>query len=496
LNEKAKIRIEPLGIEQVVNIGTPLIDVLYEYGIEFPCGGKGKCGKCRIKILKGELRTTTIHQEHANTLNLSKNERLSCMCFVSQDVTLKIEQFDTIILADYTQFKFTPRKGLGIAIDLGSTTIVGQLIDLGDGKILDSRNILNPQTRFGADIMSRIDYAVNRHGKDRLKNIIRNSIRELIRDLSGERGSEIKRIIIVGNAAMHHLFCDIDVTPLTMYPFDSEKNRFVSFKPDDLGLHFLPGAEITFYPVIGSFIGSDILAGIMATELHRRADPVALIDLGTNGEIVLGNKEKIICASTAAGPAFEGINISSGMRASTGAISSVHVENSKFNCKVIGNERPKGVCGSGLIDSMALFLREGMMDDTGQITENRKKLQIADGIFLTQKDIREFQLAKGAIAAGMEILTQELQIKKHQLEQVYIAGAFGNFINLENASFLGILEFPVEKITKLGNSALIGAKMALFQDHKEWEEILEITSHISLESFPEFQDVFTSKLFF
>ena len=496
MNEKVKIRIEPLGIEQDVNVGTPLIDVLYEYGIEFPCGGYGKCGKCRIKILHGELTISPIHLNYDNKLNLDTGERLACMCIISQDVTIKIEQFDAIILADYTQFKFTPRKGLGIAIDLGSTTIVGQLIDLGDGKILDSRNILNPQSKFGADIMSRIDYAVNRRGKDRLKNIIRNSIKELIRDLSGERGSDIKRIIIVGNAVMHHLFCDIDVTPLSMYPFDSEKNRFVSFKPDDLGLPFLPGAEITFYPVIGSFIGSDILAGIIATGLHQRTDPVALIDLGTNGEIVLGNKEKIVCASTAAGPAFEGINISSGMRASTGAISSVRFENNKFNCKVIGNERPKGVCGSGLIDSMALFLREGMMDDTGQITENRKKLQIADEIFLTQKDIREFQLAKGAIAAGIEILMQELHIEKSHLEQVYIAGAFGNFINLENATYLGVLEFPIEKITKMGNSALIGAKMGLFQNRKEWEEILKTTSHISLESFPEFQDVFVSKMFF
>ncbi|UCG27489.1 MAG: DUF4445 domain-containing protein [Bacteroidales bacterium] len=496
MSDKIQIKLVPLGIEKAVGRGTPLTDILFEHGVEFPCGGKGTCGRCSVKVLKGKLETSQSHERYAEKLNLTENVRLACMCRVEQDVELEIEQYETFVLADNTDFNFTPRDGYGIAIDLGTTTIVGQLVNLSDGKILNVKSILNPQARYGADIMSRIEYAVHRNGQESLMNIIRNAITGLIRDLIVNRRYIPCKIVIVGNAVMQHIFCGIDLTPLSMYPFESMQHVFFGIDPAELEFQLLTGTEIIFYPAIGSFVGSDILAGIMATGIQSRDEIYALIDLGTNGEIVAGNKDEIFCASTAAGPAFEGTNISMGMTASAGAVSSVNIVNGEISCHTIGNIKPRGICGSGLMDAIAVLLQKGMINPTGEITSGAEKVELTNGVVLTQKDIREFQLAKGAVAAGMEILAGEIGLNKSHIERIFIAGAFGNFINPENASRLGLLEFPVEKITRIGNTALIGAKMALFQDKEEWEDILQICRHKSLESSRDFQDIFASKMSF
>jgi len=496
LPEYTTVRLEPLGIVKKIPRGASLIDILFQYGIEFPCGGKGTCGRCRITVRGGKLRTAKQHDQYARKLNLPENVKLACMCFVDEPVELEIGQFETIILADNSEFNFKPREGLGIAIDLGTTTIVGQLLNLSEGKVINVISMLNSQSRYGADIMSRVDFAVNREGQEILNETVRGDISNLIRKLSGELTVGLRRIVIVGNSVMQHTFCNHDLTPLSAYPFESRKHEFFEFTPDQLGLDRLSGCQITFYPSIGSFVGSDILAGIMATGMHRQKKINILIDLGTNGEICMGNRERILCASTAAGPAFEGTNITMGMTASTGAISSVSMKNNRLSCHTIGNEKARGICGSGIIDAVALFLEQGWIDSTGQIKGNNDKIFLDGEVFLIQKDIYEFQLAKAAIASGVDILAAQLEIEKPEIDSLYIAGAFGNFINLGNAVRLGLLEFPVEQITRFGNTALIGAKMALFQEQKEWEEILNITTHLSLESFREFQDVFVSKMFF
>ena len=489
------IQLEPLGVEKIAVKGTPIMDILYTYGIEFPCGGKGTCGKCRVKILSGKLTTTRQHDQYAKKLNLPVNVKLACMSYVEQDVVLEIRQFETFILADNTDFNFTPREGLGIAIDLGTTTIVGQLLNLSDGKVLNAKSILNSQAKYGSDVMSRIDFAVNRDGQKTLNETVRRDISTLIRELSTGTKDDLSRIVIVGNSVMQHIFCNIDLSPLSAYPFESCKHTLFEFTPAQLGINHLE-CKIFFYPSISSFVGSDILAGIISTDMHRQKKINVLVDLGTNGEICMGNKDRILCASTAAGPAFEGINISMGMTASTGAISSVHSGKNRISCHTIGNEKARGICGSGIIDAVALFLERGWIDTTGQMEEDKDKIILEGDVFLSQKDIREFQLAKAAIASGIEILATQLEINKKEIDQIFIAGAFGTFINPENAVKLGLLEFPVEKITRVGNTALIGAKMLLFQDRKDWEDILKICRHLSLESFREFQDVFVSKMFF
>lgn len=494
--EHIRIRLIPLGVELSVVKGTPLIDILHQFGIEFPCGGKGTCGRCRVEIRCGKLKTTEQHHLCAGKLNLPENVKLACMSSVVDHVDLEIGQFESIILADNTDFDFTPREGFGIAIDMGTTTIVGQLLNLSNGKVLNVKPMLNSQSKYGADIMSRIDFAVNRDGRKILLETARRDISNLIRELHIGITDDLLRIVLVGNSVMQHIYCDLDLSPLSVYPFESHKHEFFDFVPEELGISNLPGCKIIFYPSIGSFVGSDILSGILSTNMHRKEKTNILVDLGTNGEVCIGNKNRILCASTAAGPAFEGTNITMGMTASTGAISSVFPKKDGISCHTIGKEKPRGICGSGIIDAVALFLEKDWIDKTGQMSGNKNKITLEGDVFLSQKDIHEFQLAKAAIASGIEILTTRLGIDKPEIDHVFIAGAFGNFINLENAVKLGLLEFPVEKITRVGNTALIGAKMALFQDCQEWKDVLKICRHVSLESFRDFQDVFVSKMFF
>ena len=257
---------------------------------------------------------------------------------------------------------FEPRAGLGVAVDLGTTTLVTQLLDLSTGRVLAVRTALNSQARFGADVMSRVQFGVAKGGAQQLRDLIRQQIGSLIEQLvfaAQVPEGEITDVVVVGNTVMHHLFCGLDVEPLSRYPFESEQLGLQTFRAGDLGWKLSGEARVRFLPCLGGFVGSDILAGILATNLSEREDLNGLVDLGTNGEIVIGNRQRLLCASTAAGPAFEGARISMGMRAATGAISEVRVEDHTVNCRVLGNVPPQGLCGSGLVDAVAAGLELG-----------------------------------------------------------------------------------------------------------------------------------------
>lgn len=489
------IRLHPLGKEIQVNDQTPLIDVLHEFGIEFPCGGKGTCGKCKVKLLKGDIDISEIHQQQIEKLGLSHEWRLACYSQCTDDITLEIDQFSHLILADESEFDFIPQSGFGIAIDLGTTTLVAQLIDLSTSKVLAVETALNPQVKFGADLISRISACLDGHATE-MTRIIRTSIGTMIELLLQKHPVEISKVVLVGNTVMQLIFSDRDVTPLAAYPFHTDNLRSEFFDVKELGWKFGQTPVIQFFPPIGSFVGSDILAGIAATGLHAKQAYTALIDLGTNGEIAVGNKDRIVCASTAAGPAFEGTNISMGMLATTGAISSINLTEGKLVANVIGNVTPKGICGSALVDAVAILRERDLIDMFGKIVSEENRIYISGNVYLTQKDIHEFQLAKAAIAAGLEILCNTLSIQLSDLQDIYIAGAFGNYINLRNIARTGMIELPGEKIRKMGNTALIGAKMFLFSDDETIENILSKTSHINLERDPCFQDIYVDKMMF
>jgi uncharacterized 2Fe-2S/4Fe-4S cluster protein (DUF4445 family) len=493
--QKHTITLHPLGKVLQVNHHTPLIDALHEYGVEFPCGGKGTCGKCKVRLLEGELEMTESHRQKIALLRLPSDWRLACYSTCTGNITLEIDQFEQLILADETVFDFQPQEGYGVAVDVGTTTLVAQLVELATAKVVAVETMLNPQVKFGADLISRIQSFLDGHSGE-MTSLIREATGTMISMMLKKHNVALERVVLVGNTAMQLIFSGDDLTPLATYPFHTENLGIKSFTPHEVGWPFEVAGQISFYPSVGSFVGSDILAGIYATGLYRKEEITALVDLGTNGEIVVGNKHGIVCASTAAGPAFEGANISMGMRAVTGAISSLRLEGENIEADVIGKTSAKGICGSALIDAVAILRKLDKIGMFGEINSGDDHIKITPRVRLTQKDINEFQLAKAAIAAGLTILASNLGLKVHDIDRLYIAGGFGNYINIENVVDTGMLELEPDKIHKMGNTALIGAKMFLFTGTRMCDEILSKIRHINLEGDVNFQDIYVDKMLF
>ena len=485
--------------------GSALQDLLFAHGVEFPCGGRGRCKGCRIRVIAGSLGITDEDRQRLAHSELGEGWRLGCQARVEGDLKLELAQWETPILSDDSIFGFKPKKGLGIAIDLGTTTIVAQLLDLWTGNVLGVRSALNAQARHGADIMSRVEFATSAQGRQRLQQLVREQIRNIVVELLSEvastitgGGGRLSSIVVVGNTVMHHLFCGIDIEPLSHFPFEPVSSGLQILRTSDLGWSIPGDSSLHFLPCLGGFVGSDVLAGILACKLQERDSLAVLIDLGTNGEIVIGNRERLLCASTAAGPAFEGARISMGMRAAYGAISRVHLEAGQLRCHVLGDIPPRGICGSGLVDAAAVALDLHLIKTNGRLAQG-DSLLLSSPVSLNQWDIRELQLAKGAIAAGVEILLNQLAADKGDVKQVFLAGAFGNYINYVSASRIGLLDFAPEIVTPAGNTALLGAKLALFDldEHDgAYPQVLAKTQHFSLKEDPHFHEVFVEKMGF
>jgi len=492
--EKLSIRLQPINRVLEVARGTPLKDVLHGTGVEFPCGGRGDCGKCAVSILEGEVTTTSLGRGRLTDERAGADRILACQSICKTDLVIRVEQFLVVIQGDHTPFPFEPGKGLGIAVDLGTTTLVAQLVDLESGTILAVESSLNPQTAFGHDVIARLEAATVK-GTAVLSDLIRAHIGDMLTRLTEGHSERVTRTVLVGNTVMQHLFNGSDINPLSFYPFESPDLGGRSFLPQELGWD-LDCEQVVFCPSIGSFVGSDLLAAIMATGMHTTEDYSLLIDLGTNGEVAAGNREQLVCASTAAGPAFEGARISSGMLASTGAIASVESVSGVPSFSVIGNVKPRGICGSGLIDAVGVLLMEGMLGQFGEILSGEPRIPLSPGVDLTARDIQEFMLAKAAIAAGTEILLKKLGIDRDRISRVFVAGAFGNYLDVFHAERTGLLEFPAEKIHRVGNAAIMGARMFLFAGPSAAAEVLRVTRHVNLESDPSFQETYVRHMQF
>lgn len=309
MSDLVHIELEPLGEKFTLERGTPLQDVLFAHGVEFPCGGRARCKGCRVRVVRGALAITPEQEQLLTREELEAGWRLACCAKAEDNLTLELGQWEAAILADNSVFAFTPGEGLGVAVDLGTTTIVAQLLDLSNAHVLAVRSTLNLQARHGADVMSRVSFAIKGDGLPRLRNLVRQQIGRLIdelREAARASSQRIKTVTVVGNTVMHHLFCGIDVAPLSAYPFEPVRDGLETFRASELGWSIPGDPAVRFLPCLGGFVGSDILAGILATRLEESDALVGLVDLGTNGEIVIGNRERLLCASTAAGPAFEG----------------------------------------------------------------------------------------------------------------------------------------------------------------------------------------------
>jgi uncharacterized 2Fe-2S/4Fe-4S cluster protein (DUF4445 family) len=293
MKEGVRLELLPVGRTLTVERGTPLQDVLFAQGVEFPCGGRGRCKGCRIKVLEGSLAPTAEDERLLTRAEMADGWRLACQAQAGGDLKIELAQWEAAILADDSIFAFAPQEGLGVAVDLGTTTIVGQLLDLRTGHVLAVRTGLNAQARHGADIMSRVEFATHAGGQPVLEKLIREQIGQLMAELLVAANSDpgqLKNIVIVGNTVMHHLFCGLSLEPLARHPFETAESGLVEFSAEALGWKGTGQPTIRFLPCLGSFVGSDILAGVLATKLHESSSPAALVDLGTNGEIVVGNR--------------------------------------------------------------------------------------------------------------------------------------------------------------------------------------------------------------
>lgn len=410
------------------------------------------------------------------------------------------------------------------AVDIGTTTLAAYLLDRRDGREICTASCLNPQAAYGADVISRADYVLN-HGPQELMDCIRQAVDDLIGTLTQKAGvprEAVVQVCLAGNTCMHHLFFGLPVDSLVRAPYVPYQKGLVRKPAAQYGLCIHPEGELLFLPVIAGFVGADTVGCLLAVRPDLSPEITLLIDIGTNGELVLGNRSHLVCCSTAAGPAFEGAKIECGMRGADGAIDHVAFQNGAFSFSVVSGIRPSGICGSGLIDAVACLRRAGLIDESGHLLSREElpaqhKEALAPHIAqkgnqtvflfdpqqpevcLTQKDIREVQLAKAAIAAGILLLERRLGITHAQVSRVCIAGAFGNYMNPDSACLIGLLPSALRnRILSVGNAAGEGAEIAL-QNRDELQTaaaLSEQVEFVELAGIPDFQDCFVDELEF
>lgn len=459
-----------------------VLDALRSSGIwqDAPCGGKGVCGKCRMEI--------------------DGQPQLACQTRVCSDLCIKLP--DTPNEAFFQpQTHIWPTDGTcryALAFDLGTTSIAGVLLDGASGRTLAAVSTLNPQTQYGADVISRIEYAMA-HGADALRLCAWNTLRDLTIDAANAAEidpHQIDMVCIAGNSAMHHLLLGFDVAPLVTPPYMPASCAAI----EQRGIPELPvsqDAVLRVLPNIAGFVGADTVACLAAVDFDQCTETTLLVDIGTNGELVLGNRDRRIACSTAAGPAFEGAKISCGMRGAQGAVDHVWLHGGTLFWHTIGNTSPVGLCGSGLLDLVAALLEIGVIDAYGRLTAGQPFCLPGTGVSLTQRDIREVQLAKAAIRAGIEGLCEAFGTAVSDIHRVLLAGAFGNYLSPASACKIGL--FPPELLSKtqrVGNAACDGAqRCALSRKAFERAKALAAdTGFLELASLPNFQDIYVSHM--
>jgi len=413
-------------------------------------------------------------------------------------------------------------KELGIAIDIGTTTLQLELLDLSTGEVLAFTSDYNPQIKYGEDVISRVEYARKKEGLKTLREAIVNKLSELIKELGEQAGTSLDRVRIVSigaNTVMTHLFLGLNPRYLRLQPYVPATTKFPVYSAKELGLPLKEDCFVQIAPCVASYVGGDITAGVVASRMAEE-DPLTLfIDLGTNGEIVVGNKDFLICAACSAGPAFEGGGIKYGMRATLGAIESVNIDPVTYEPMVltIGRRKPMGLCGSGIISLLSSLFRSGLINKAGKFNTDIKHPRVREGedgweyvvvwkdysaigedIVFTESDIENVMRAKGAMFAGYQILLESIGLTVFDLERVFLAGTFGTYIDIEEAITIGLLpDLPRDKFFFLENTSLKGAKFSIFykKDLLKMEEVGNMMTHIDLSSYPTYMDYYMAALF-
>ena len=488
--------------------------------IDGNCGGKGTCGKCKVKIIKEE---TSVYE-------------LACQIKATEDMTVEIPntgfaaQRKKNLIHLPKNFQMEPQKDAryGAAIDMGTTTVVVMLWNLQTGELIDAEAVSNPQGAYGADVISRISFSLEAgYNLNILRRMMTNCVNRTLKAMAVKHGietEEIDQYVAVGNTTMTHILLGYDLEELATAPFSLAYKTGVNRLAADLGLAGSAQAEVYVAANIAGHVGADITAGLLTTDILDCDARHLFIDVGTNGEIVLAGKGRIAACSTAAGPAFEGSSISQGMRAAKGAIEKIRILTDEVQIDVIGDIEPTGICGSGIIDAVSELLKAGILDETGRLL-SKSELKAkgidealvrhvieedgvnhfilhfghhgADDILLTQKDVREVQLAKAAISAGVSMLMDEIGICTEELDKISIAGAFGSYIQKSSALQIGLLpKVDQEKIVAVGNAAGAGASMLLLCPslRQKADELIERIEHVELAGKVGFQEKYLSAM--
>ncbi len=500
-----------------------------------PCGGEGRCGKCRVVVAGptkgGDDPGVLSAEERAN------GTRLACRCLPRPgELTVTVPpESRPARLAAYIEGRdmsgdgpFAPlypasqaETPLGIALDLGTSTLAGALVDLSDGAVLARASADNPQMACGEDLISRIVFGEeNRDGFGLLRRLLVQGIGEVVSGLrdAGPSGGRIVDVTAAGNTVISHILFGLSPAPIRRPPHRPVLRDYPVKGGTEIGFPDLPDSRWRIFPSIGGFVGGDVVAGILASGMHREEAVSLFFDVGTNGEVALGNREFRIACSSSAGPAFEGGEVACGMRASPGAIESVRIDRGTFAAAwtVIGGGRPLGICGSGILDLCAELFRAGLADRAGRFvpragapfadTERGTAFLVAKAapggpardIAFTASDLKSVLRTKAALCAAADSLIAAVGLPREAVARVYIAGGFGNFIDLRSALALGVFPpYPLSRFVPLGNASLAGAVGAL-RSRRRWKEavdLAEATSYHDLSSDPGFMDAYQRALF-
>ncbi len=453
--------------------------------VDAPCGGNGRCGKCLISV------TGAVAPPAPGEVKLlagQEGRRLACLTKIEGACTVTLSAMDIAVQKDggHVPFSFDGQAapGLGAAVDIGTTTVVLYLYDLVTGQRLDVRSGTNRQRTYGADVISRIQYGMeNADGLSTLAGAIRGQLSDFLTEAcrtAGRDVSQVRFFTIAGNTVMEHIFSALSPASIAVAPFTPLSLFGHSMVAADCGLPGATDATVFLSPCVAGYVGGDITAGLLSSGAYLSEKPVLFLDIGTNGEMALGNRDGFRCCATAAGPAFEGAEIFCGMSGTTGAIDHVQFEQGRFHYTVIGGGLPQGLCGSGLVDVLAALLQIGAVDETGRMLPPdeapdcvlpfleeaedgvRCWLDLDRTVCLTAGDVRKLQLAKAAIAAGILTLLETASLTADDVDTLYLAGGFGSYINQKSAGEIGL--FPpgfVSKVNAIGNSAGMGAIAAL-----------------------------------
>ncbi len=552
----AQIYFKQAKIEVNVENGTNLLDVARSAGvmIESPCNGSGTCGKCLIKITLDSV--SRLNQEAEERSIQETGYVLACQSRVMGDVTVDLipdfQNRDLKILNDgqsianvknpYITKKYdrklhstaiyaggellgtesgnTVSKNYGIVVDIGTTTLVVSLVDIARGKELFSEASLNPQASYAHDVLSRIQFATESKGLVLLYQGVIQEINRLIREVAKKTrvaNKHIYEIVFSGNTCMLHLAINKSPESLGKYPYRSQIQGEMFLKSVDYNLDIDEYGVVYIPPVISSFIGADITCGILACQLHHQKESLLFVDIGTNGEMVLAVGGRLFASSTAAGPAFEGMNIQHGMRAEKGAIDSFEIHKHGLRMTTIGDAEAIGICGSGLLDIVAELVTHGIIDKNGKLKgagskevprfikerlvtiDTKTVFQLSEKVWLSQRDIRQVQLAKGAIRSGIEFLLAKAKISTEDIQRVLIAGSFGYHLRVKSLIKLGLLpEVFLNKVQMVGNTSKSGGQAFLLNQsyRNEMKEIVKKVEVIELADFQDFNKVFIDCLGF